>query len=150
MIKIESVATVSLIVNDASRNDVLFIDTLALPMENYDGYLMTEKLPGVRHLGMWPISQAAATCFGSSEWPADVTKPQASIEFEVASPDDVFAAAAELRRRGYSLLHDAKVEPWGQTITRLLGENGLIVGICYTPSFHENSSAHGGASTSSA
>ena len=59
--------------------------------------------------------------------------PQANLEFEVA---DVEAAAAELEAKGHTLLHGAKVEPWQQTIARLLSPEGLIVGICHTPWHH--------------
>jgi hypothetical protein len=33
-------------------------------------------------------------------------------------------------------LHPARTEPWGQTVARLLTEDGLIIGISYTPPFH--------------
>ena len=56
--------------------------------------------------------------------------PQAWIEFDV---DDVAAATAELAARGYRLLVAARDEPWGQTVTRLLGPEGLLVGITATP-----------------
>ena len=69
--------------------------------------------------------------------------PQASIEFEVEDADAVAAAAAELQREGYELLHPARTEPWGQTVTRLLTEDGLIVGISFAPSRHEGSLQEG-------
>jgi hypothetical protein len=47
--------------------------------------------------------------------------------------DDVGAATAELATLGYSLLVAAREEPWGQTVTRLLGPEGLLVGITFTP-----------------
>lgn len=46
------------------------------------------------------------------------------------------AAADELKAKGFSLLHEARVEPWGQTIARLLSIEGSIVGISYAPSLH--------------
>jgi uncharacterized glyoxalase superfamily protein PhnB len=91
---------------------------------------------GTRHFGVWPLAQAAQACFGSDEWPADVTVPQASIEFEVADPGAVRAAAEELEERGFRLLHPAREEPWGQTVARLLSIEGLIVGISYAPWLH--------------
>ncbi len=48
----------------------------------------------------------------------------------------VAAAAAELQRAGHELLHPPRTEPWGQTVTRLLTEDGLIVGISYAAAFH--------------
>jgi hypothetical protein len=65
--------------------------------------------------------------------------PQASIEFEVESEEAVAAAGSELQREGYELLHSARKEPWGQTVTRLLTADGLIVGISYAPSYHDKS-----------
>jgi hypothetical protein len=35
---------------------------------------------------------------------------------------------------GYRLLVSAKREPWGQTVTRFLGPEGLLVGVTHTPS----------------
>jgi hypothetical protein len=61
---------------------------------------------------------------------------QASIEFEVEGPEAVAAAGSELLSAGYELLHPARTEPWGQTVTRLLTTDGLIVGISYAPSLH--------------
>ncbi len=85
---------------------------------------------------MWPLRQAAQACFGSETWPADRPVPQASVEFEVADEAAVAAAAAELRAAGYDLLHDARLEPWGQTVARLQSPERLIVGISYAPSLH--------------
>ncbi len=47
----------------------------------------------------------------------------------------------ELQRAGFELLHPARTEPWGQTVTRLLTEDGLIVGISYAPTFHDEKTA---------
>lgn len=135
---IESVASVSAIVRAESAAPALYRDGLDLSFEGGEGdYVFTEKLPGVKHFGLWPLHEAAKACFGTEEWPEDRPIPQASIEFEVGSVEDVASAAVELRSHGYDLLHDAKEEPWGQTITRLLSEDGLILGVCYTPWFHE-------------
>ena len=51
--------------------------------------------------------------------------------------DAVAAAGAELQRAGFELLHPARMEPWGQTVTRLLTADGLIVGISYAPALHD-------------
>ena len=96
---------------------------------------MTGKLDGIKHFGLWSLSDAAKSCFGTDEWPNSIPVPQANIEFEVA---DVEAAAKELEAKGYELLHPAKVEPWKQTIARLISPEGLIVGLSYTPWFHES------------
>jgi hypothetical protein len=55
-----------------------------------------------------------------------VTCPQVSIEFQLQDPPAVAQGAQELRERGYRLLHDAKIEPWGQTVARLPSPEGVI------------------------
>jgi catechol 2,3-dioxygenase-like lactoylglutathione lyase family enzyme len=133
------VATVAAIVADPPQSRKLFIEALGLPLEGEgDGYYSSGSIPGCKHFGVWPLSQAAEACFGSSEWPADRVVPQASIEFEVDDPEAVAAAGEELERAGFELVHPARMEPWGQTVARLLSEDGLIVGISYTPAFHED------------
>jgi hypothetical protein len=135
---IESIASVSVIVRTMGSATALFRDALGLPFEGSDGdYLYTEKLVGVKHFGIWPLNEAARDCFGVDDWPTGLPVPQASIEFELGSVEDVASAAEHLRKTGHELLHDVKEEPWGQTITRLLSQDGLIIGICYTPRFHE-------------
>jgi hypothetical protein len=62
--------------------------------------------------------------------------PQVSIEFEVADVAAVQTAADELTEMGYSLLHGARQEPWGHTVTRLLSPEGVIVGVSYAPTMH--------------
>lgn len=43
--------------------------------------------------------------------------------------------AASCSARAYELLHPARTEPWGQTVTRLVTGDGLIVGISCAPAF---------------
>ena len=121
------------IVTDRAATKKLYVDTFGLDLEDTDGYLHSEKVEGVKHFGLWPIEHAAEACFGTKEWPADVPQPQASVEFEV---DDVADAAKELEDKGYTLLHGARTEPWGQTVARLLSPEGLIVGVSYAPWMH--------------
>jgi catechol 2,3-dioxygenase-like lactoylglutathione lyase family enzyme len=125
------VASFAPIVRDVPATRALYRDALGVAFEGEAGdYLYTQRLDGVKHLGLWPLTEAAQACFGTAEWPADVPVPQASIEFEV---DDVAAAAAELQAKCYDLMHEPRTEPWGQTIARVLDPNGLIVGVCVTP-----------------
>ena len=119
------------IVTDRAATKKLYVDTFGLDLEDADGYLHSEKVEGVKHFGLWPLEQAAEACFGTKEWPGNVPRPQASVEFEV---DDVADAANELESRGYQLLHGARTEPWGQMVARLLSPEGLIVGVSFTPS----------------
>jgi hypothetical protein len=118
---------------------LFYRDALGLFFEGEEGdYVFTQKLEGTKHFGLWPLPEAASACFGTTEWPADIPVPQASIEFEVA---DVAAAAAELTAKGYRLIHDARTEPWAQITARLLSPEGLLVAVCYTPSFHDTRDA---------
>ena len=45
----------------------------------------------------------------------------------MADVDDVGPAAAELAAAGFPLLHEARVEPWGQTVPRLLSPEGWVI-----------------------
>ncbi|MHB2015523.1 MAG: VOC family protein [Candidatus Xenobia bacterium] len=65
-----------------------------------------------------------------SHWPPEVPAPTSWLEFDV---DDVAQASAELNARGYRLLVEAKQEPWGQTVSRLLSPEGILIGLTYTP-----------------
>jgi hypothetical protein len=95
------------------------------------GYLHTEALKGVRTFAIWPLDQAALSCFGKKSWPDDTPVPQAWLEFDV---EDVEGATLELESQGYRLLIKNKREPWGQTVTRFLSPEGLLVGLTITPS----------------
>jgi catechol 2,3-dioxygenase-like lactoylglutathione lyase family enzyme len=132
------ITSVSVVAADPPQIRKLFVDTLGLPLQKYeaDEYYSSESIPGSKHFGVWPLSQAAEACFGTPEWPAGRTVPQASIEFEVEDEQAVAAAGEELQDAGFALLHPARTEPWGQTVTRLLTEDGLIVGVSYAPSLH--------------
>lgn len=123
------------IVADPTAGGRFYRDTLGLPLETVAGdYIATDAIDGVKHLGVWPLADAAQSCFGEPRWPDDVAVPQATIEFEV---DDVGVAAAELEAAGYTLVHGPRTEPWGQTLARLLGPEGLLIGVCNTPWLRE-------------
>jgi hypothetical protein len=118
------------IVRNPRASRALYRDLLAIPFEETDGYLHTNALDGAKSFGLWPLAQAAESCFGRANWPRSVPIPQAWIEFDVA---DVAAATRALIARGYRVLVAARTEPWGQTVTRLIGPEGLLVGITFTP-----------------
>ncbi len=128
------------IVPDSARGHSFYRDALGLPLltnaENPD-YIAMNDFGGVKHFGVWPLADAAESCFGTRTWPAEVPRPQATIEFEVASVDAVDHAARELESRGYTLLHGRRTEPWGQVLARVLGPEGLLIGLSYSPWFHE-------------
>lgn len=135
--EIEFVSGVAVITSNPTQSRRLYIDTLGLPLDSQGGdYFHSERIPGTKHFGVWPLSQAAEACFGSEQWPEHLAVPQVSIEFDVADAAGVQAAADELSAAGYELLHPARQEPWGQTVVRLLSPEGAIVGISYVPSMH--------------
>lgn len=136
---VQFVASVAPIVRDVEAARAFYGDALGLSFEGGEGdYLFTHKLDGTKHFGLWPLSEAATACFGTTEWPTEIPVPQLSIEFEVA---DVAEAAKELEAKGHRLIHGARTEPWSQITARLLSPEGLLVAVCYTPPFHEDEEA---------
>jgi predicted enzyme related to lactoylglutathione lyase len=134
-VDIEFVASFSPIVEDITSAHSFYGEQLGIDFEGgEDEYAFTERLDGVKHLGLWSLSAAADACFGTPNWPSDLPRPQASIEFEVT---DVAAAAAELTEGGHRLLHEPRTEPWGQTVARVLSAEGLVVAVCHTPHLRE-------------
>ena len=141
--KVEFIAGMAVVTADPKASRKLYVDALGLPLQSEAGgdYFHSEEIAGSKHFGVWPLAQAAQACFGRPEWPADLPTPQASIEFEVASAQAVAIAAQELQSLGYPLLHEARLEPWGQTVARLLSPENLIVGVSFAPSLHKAESA---------
>lgn len=133
------VSSVAAVAADPPESQKLYLDALDLPLKRHEGseYYSSEEVGGCKHFGVWPLSEAAQACFGTEEWPADRTVPQASIEFEVENAEAVEAAAGELAEKGFDLIHPTRTEPWGQTVVRLLSAEGLIVGVSFAPWLHE-------------
>jgi catechol 2,3-dioxygenase-like lactoylglutathione lyase family enzyme len=136
---IQFIASIAVITADPQKSRELFIDALGLQLQASPGsdYFHSERIEGSKHFGVWPLSEAAQACFGTSDWPADRRVPQMSLEFEVRDADAVGSAADELRQRGFTLLHDRREEPWGQTVARLQSHEGLIIGISFAPLLHD-------------
>lgn len=113
----------------------LYEQALGIQFQVEEGdYLHTEGMDGAKTFAIWPLSQAAESCFGSSTWPPDVVTPQAWLEFDV---DDIDSASRELEERGYRLLARNRTEPWGQVVTRLISPEGLLVGLTVTPALRQ-------------
>lgn len=135
--QIQFIATMATITADPAASRRLYVDGLGLPLHGEDdGYHHSEQIGGSKSFGVWPLVQAAQACFGTPDWPAEYPVPQASVEFEVGEADAVGPAAAELVEAGFPLLHSARLQPWGQTVARLLSPEGLVIGISYAPSLH--------------
>ena len=134
---IQFVAGVALITSDSIASSRFYLEGLQLPLESQDGYLSTDSLPGVKHFGVWPLEAAARSCFGKDTWPDHIPVPQATIEFELEDINAVQGAAEELTRKGFDSVHEAKEEPWGQTVARFLSPERVLIGLSYTPWMHE-------------
>jgi catechol 2,3-dioxygenase-like lactoylglutathione lyase family enzyme len=99
--KIEFVTSIAVITPDPPQSLRLYVETLGLPLASEGGdYFHSEEVPGTRHFGVWPLSQAAEACFGEERWPAHLTVPQLSIEFEVADLARLDDASEELAAAG--------------------------------------------------
>ena len=131
--KVLFVAGFGPIVRDMDASLRFYRETIGMPLEEGSD-VSTEKVDGVKHFGLWPLADAAESCFGTREWPSNVAAPQGWVEFDV---EDVATAAAELQAKGYRLLVAPKTEPWGQTVARLLSPEGLLVGVTITPWMRE-------------
>lgn len=123
------------IVRDMDASRKLYVKAFEIPFkEESGGYLHTEALQGAKSFALWPLPQAAESCFGSSVWPDSLPAPHAWLEFDV---DNVERATAELESMGYRMLIKNKKEPWGQTVSRFLDSDGLLVGLTFTPWMRE-------------
>lgn len=123
------------ITRNTEESRTLYADALGLPLKPYGDtadYFLTEdgELEGCRHFALWPLAQAAQSCFGRDEWPAELPTPQAWLEFDVK---DITIATEGLKARGYHLLIANREEPWGQKVTRFLSPEGLLVAVSETP-----------------
>jgi catechol 2,3-dioxygenase-like lactoylglutathione lyase family enzyme len=131
-LKVLFIAGFGPITRDPAASKKFYLDALGLPLEamadNAD-YIQSE-LNGAKHFAVWPLFQAAQSCFGADTWPKEIPAPTAWFEFDV---EDVAVASTALKARGYKLLVDNRKEPWGQTVTRLLSPEGVLVGVTFTP-----------------
>ena len=134
-LKVLFIAGFGPIADDAGESRKLYRDVAGISFkEETGGYLHTEAVPGAKSFALWPLSQAAQSCFGKASWPDDIPAPQAWVEFDV---DRVEKATAALESSGYQMLVKNKKEPWGQIVSRFISPEGLLVGITFTPSMRE-------------
>ncbi len=119
------------IARDTAASRKLYEGALGISFkEEGGGYLHTGSLDGAKHFALWPLKEAAQSCFGADAWPAHVATPQAWLEFDV---EDVEKATAELEARGYSMIVKNRTEPWGQVVSRFIDPQGVLVGLTFTP-----------------
>lgn len=102
VVKVLFIAGFGPIVRDPDRSRKLYINDLGLKFEEETGgYLHTKALQGAKTFALWPLSQAAQSCFGTESWPSDIPVPQAWLEFDV---DSIEEATAALEHRGYRVM----------------------------------------------
>ena len=119
------------IVRDKTQSRKLYNEILGIPFkEESGGYLHTEGLKGAKSFALWPLSQAAQSCFGKDSWPDHIPVPQAWLEFDVGNVEE---ATAVLESRGCRALIKNQKEPWGQIVSRFISPEGLLVGLTFTP-----------------
>lgn len=136
--KVSFVAGFGPIVRDLDQSRGFWERGLGIGLEEAaPGYFTTDDLAGVRAFSLWRLADAAQSTFGADAWPDDLPTPVAWLELDVESADAVPAAVAEMEAAGHRVLRGAHEEPWGQTTSRLLSPEGLLVGITYTPWMHE-------------
>ena len=82
---------------DADVSRSFYASALGLAFEGQEGdYAFTHELEGVKHFGLWPLSEAANACFGARGLlVADCFTPA----FREAQEDTLFNALG--RRRGH-------------------------------------------------
>ena len=143
-VNVSFVAGFGPIVRDVEASHSFWADRLGIPFEEAaPNYWADDGLEGVKAFALWPLSQAAQSCFGVDAWPEGEVAPQAWLELDVQTRAEVTEAASELEAGGYRLLRGAHEEPWGQTTARLFSPEGPLVGITYTPWMHSESKASG-------
>ncbi len=134
-IKILFIAGFGPIVDKPADGRKLYSEILGIRFKEESGeYLHTEALKGAKTFALWPLSQAAQSCFGNDSWPDDIPIPHAWLEFDV---DSVEKTTAHLESQGYRLLIKNNKEPWGQTVSRFISPEGLLVGVTFTPCMRE-------------
>jgi catechol 2,3-dioxygenase-like lactoylglutathione lyase family enzyme len=137
--KVSFVAGFGPIVPDVEASRAFWNGGLGIELEQAaPNYWTNDDLEGVKAFALWPLGQAAESCFGTDTWPKELPAPQAWIELDVESPEAVANAVTELEAAGHRTLRGVHEEPWGQTTSRLLSPEGLLLGITYTPWMHKS------------
>jgi catechol 2,3-dioxygenase-like lactoylglutathione lyase family enzyme len=137
--QISFVAGFGPIVRDVDASRRFWGEGLGIDLtEAAPSYFTNDDMGGVNAFALWPLGQAAESTFGTDAWPDDIPAPTTWIELDVASADEVATAVAELEAAGHRVLRGAHAEPWGQTTSRLLSPEGLLVGVTFTPWMHDH------------
>jgi hypothetical protein len=73
---------------------------------------------------------------GESTPEGDVMDVQSIASVAVIAPDSGVSRKlyVDALGKGFGLLHEARTEPWGQTVARLQSSEDAIIGLSYRPS----------------
>ena len=126
------IASMAVVAADPRQSRKLFIDAFGLALEGEgDGYYSSGNIPGSKHFGVWPLSEAAEACFARRSGPP-IGWSRRHNRVRWRTPKLSRRQAANFSARAL-LLHPAG----DRTVARLLTEDGLIVGIS---KFHDEES----------
>jgi len=134
---VKLIAGFAVITKTPEESAKFYKEDLGLPLNKKEEYVSMDRYSGSNHFGIWPLQMAAESCFGVKEWPENIPEPTTTIEYELGSKSAVESAVKELEDKGYTFIHGAREEPWGQTVARLLSPENVLVGFSYSPWFHE-------------
>jgi len=136
--KIICIAGFATITPDHAASQALYEHRLGLPFKAQGDYRYVDGFDGAKHFGIWPLAEAAQSCFGMDRWPDDIPVPQATVEFELEDVAAVEAAVRELKAAGQRFVHEVRAEPWGQTLARFMSPERLLIGLSYAPWLHRD------------
>jgi hypothetical protein len=86
------------IVRETTTSRKLYCEALGIPFKRGERRVSSYRSSLTRKtFALWPVSQAANSCFGNESWPEQIPFPQAWLEFDVES---VKNATAELESQG--------------------------------------------------
>ena len=76
--KIAFVAGFGPIVRDVAASRAFYGEGLGIALEEIStDYYGSDDLGGVNAFALWPLAQAAESCFGTDQWPGHLPVPQA-------------------------------------------------------------------------
>jgi hypothetical protein len=67
--QVQFIASISVIAPDPAASRRFYLDTLGLSLEQRGDYYASEDIPGTKHFGVWPFTEAAQACYGAADWP---------------------------------------------------------------------------------
>jgi hypothetical protein len=74
---VQFLSTVAVIAPDPLRSRRLYVDALGVPLQRDAGaYQHSEQIGGCKSFGIWPLSQAAEACFGTTNGHLGVPCPR--------------------------------------------------------------------------